>query len=101
MINRFFVLYLHHDAYSQICCSSRVEASEHLGQVVFTTGNTPLGIYDDKTELFTWEPSLLQQYNEMSLEEQARSDHQMIAIVQSLRNGLVPNSQISSLVNTQ
>ncbi|MBD2701439.1 hypothetical protein IC229_12375 [Spirosoma sp. BT702] len=85
-MNRFSVLYLHHDAYSHVGCATLAEADNLLGQVFSTTGDTPVGIYDAKTELFSWEPVLQQQYNQMSLEEQGRLGHEMIAIVQSLRD---------------
>lgn len=85
-MTRFSVLYLHHDAYSHVGCSTLAEADNRLGQVFSMAGDTPLGIYDAKTELFAWEPTLQQQYNQMSLEEQGRLGHQIIAIAQSLRN---------------
>ena len=67
-MNRFSVLYLHHDAYSHVGFSTLAEADRCLGQVFGTMGDSPLGIYDAKTELFAWEPGLQQQYNQMSLE---------------------------------
>ncbi|GAB4025460.1 hypothetical protein [Spirosoma koreense] len=85
-MNRFFVLYSVHGQYFQIGCTDLANARQLLEQIGLTTSGLTLGIYDAKTELFSWETFLQQQYDQMSLEEQGKLGHQIIAIAQNVLN---------------
>lgn len=84
-MNRFSVLYLLNDQYHQVGSNSHDEAVALLDKLQTTTKRIPVGIYDAKTELFEWEPSQEEQYNQADIEEQGRLGIQIITIAQALR----------------
>ena len=85
-MNRFSVIYLLKKQYYNIYCATHAEADTILQQVSATKGGTPIGIYDDKTELFYWEPTRQIKYDQASIEEQGKWGTNIIGIAQSLRH---------------
>ncbi|WP_247236468.1 hypothetical protein [Telluribacter sp. SYSU D00476] len=83
--NRFSVLYLRHDQYHHVGCSTYQQAQTMLESLAEEEERAPVGIYDDKTELFEWEPNGQQVYNQASIGEQGKRAEEIIRIAQSLR----------------
>lgn len=84
-MNRFSVLYMLKGQYHHIGASTHAEAVSLLQNLSTNTKRVPIGIYDDKTELFEWEPSRQQIYTTGTIEEQGKLADQIITIAQSLR----------------
>jgi hypothetical protein len=85
-MNRFSVIYLLKKQYYNIYCATHAEADSVLQQVSGTKGCQPIGVYDDKTELFYWEPTRQTKYDHATIEEQGKWGTNIIAIAQSLRH---------------
>jgi hypothetical protein len=85
-MNRFSVIYLSRKQYSQILCETHSEADAVLRKLIAQKRKSPVGIYDDKTELFYWEPIRQQKFDRLALEEQGKLGNEMIAIAQTLRS---------------
>lgn len=83
--NRFSVLYLRHDQYHHVGCSTYQQAQTMLESLAADEERTPVGIYDDKTELFEWEPDGQRDYDQASIGEQGKRAEEVIRIAQSLR----------------
>lgn len=84
-MNRYSVVYLNGKQYNQIYCQTQTEAAAALRHESRHKNHIPIGIYDAKTELFAWEPSWQQLYDQAGFDEQPLIEAQMIAIAQSLR----------------
>ena len=84
-MNRFSVLYMFKGQYHHIGATTHQEALSMLHNLSTNTKRVPVGIYDAKTELFEWEPSRQQNYNQADFEEQGKLATQIITIAQSLR----------------
>ena len=61
------------------------QAREALSLLLEDEERTPVGIYDDKTELFEWEHSLREEYEKASMKEQGQRGAEIINIAQALR----------------
>ena len=103
-MNRFSVIYMLRKQYFNIDCATHSEADSILQQLSATKGCQPIGIYDDKTELFYWEPTRQNQYDKAGIEVQGKLGDQIIAIAQSLRHRddkwLHHSDSISQLLST-
>lgn len=84
-MKRFSVIYLLREQYHHIACSTQAEAKSILQRLSADGRRKPIGIYDAKTELFEWEPTRQQNYNQAGIEEQGRQGDQIITIAQALR----------------
>ena len=84
-MKRFSVLYLFKKQYHHILCTTHSEADSELRKLFTNKKKIPLGIYDDKTELFYWEPSRQQKFDRFTLQEQGKVGNEMITIAQNLR----------------
>lgn len=84
-MKRFSVIYTLKKQYFQIYCSTLPEAKAILEQISGKEGRVSIGIYDAKTELFSWEPGRQDKYNQAGIEEQGKLGNQIISIAQSLR----------------
>lgn len=85
-MNRFSILYLFKGQYYHITYPTRLEAENALNHYPPTQKGMPLGMYDAKTELFSWGASRQSEYNHLSIEEQGRRGNEIIKIVESLRS---------------
>lgn len=83
--NRFSVLYLFHERHQHVGCTTYLRAQEILLALSADPTRTPLGIYDDKTELFEWDPSLRSEFDRAEIREQGARGHEIISIAQALR----------------
>lgn len=86
-MNRFSVLYLLSKKYEHIPCATHDEANAVLQQMLIQEEGKPIGIYDDKTELFYWEPIQQRKYNHADIEHQGKLGEKIITIAQNLRLG--------------
>jgi hypothetical protein len=84
-LRRYSVVYLLREQYRQLNCSTREQAREALNLLLEDEDRTPVGIYDDKTELFEWEHSLREEYEKASMKEQGQRGAEIINIAQALR----------------
>ncbi len=84
-MKRFSVLYTLKHQHHQIYCATLAEANTVLQQIAGKGGRTPIGIYDAKTELFTWEPGRQDKYDQADIGEQGKLGNQIITIAQALR----------------
>ncbi|WP_191908948.1 hypothetical protein [Larkinella humicola] len=85
-MKRFSVLYLFKKQYHHILCETHSEADTELRKLFTKKKKIPLGIYDDKTELFYWEPVRQQRFDRLTVQEQGKVGNEMIAIAQNLRS---------------
>lgn len=85
-MNRFSILYLFKGEYYHITYPTRLEAESALKGDALPQKGMPLGMYDAKTELFSWDTSRQTEYNHLSIEEQGRRGNEIIKIVESLRS---------------
>ena len=85
-MNRFSILYLFKGEYYHITYPTRLEAENALKGDALPQKGMPLGMYDAKTELFSWGASRQTEYNHLSIEEQGRRGNEIIKIVESLRS---------------
>ncbi|UFH53736.1 hypothetical protein [Spirosoma sp. KNUC1025] len=84
-MKRFSVIYTLRKQYHQMYCATLEEAKTALQQISGIKGRVPIGIYDAKTELFSWEPRQQDAYNHADIEEQGKLGSQIIGIAQALR----------------
>lgn len=84
-MNRFSIIYLANNQYQHISYDTQAEAESALALLSNQEGQTPLGIYDAKTELFYWEPTRQDYYNQATIEEQGKFGNQIISIAKTLR----------------
>jgi hypothetical protein len=84
-MNRFSVIYTLKEQYHHIVCSTHEEAVSVLQNVPSNPKRTPVGIYDAKTELFEWETSRQNTYEQADFEEQGKLANQIISVAQALR----------------
>ena len=84
-MNRFSVLYILKKQYHQLSFATRSEAEAVLGKITRNRRGVPIGIYDAKTELFSWERDRQKKNSELSFSKQAKEEDSMITIVQNLR----------------
>ena len=103
-MNRFSVIYLLNKHYHHIPCATHDEADAILQQMLFhNKEGKPVGIYDDKTELFYWEPIQQRKYNRADIEHQGKLGERIISIAQHLRlqdEGVPATSSIAQLLQT-
>ena len=66
-------------------CQTDLEAKTALQKISASSGRIPIGIYDAKTELFEWEPTQQQQYNQSGIDQQGQLGEEIITIVQAIR----------------
>lgn len=85
-MSRYSVIYLFKKQYFHISTETYTEADTVLRKLYSKKKKTPLGIYDAKTELFSWEPVRRQQYNRLTVQEQGKLGNEMIAKAQALRD---------------
>lgn len=85
IMKRYSVLYLLKEQYHHIACSTHQEAKTIMQRLLTDAKRTPVGIYDDKTELFEWEPLRQRDYNRAAISEQGKLGDQIITIAQALR----------------
>lgn len=85
-MNRYSVIYLLNKKYEHIPCPTHDEANAVLQQMLIQKEGKPVGIYDDKTELFYWEPIQQRKYNRADIEHQGKLGEQIITIAQNLRH---------------
>jgi len=86
-MNRFSVLYRFNEEYNHISIGTHAEADAILDQLCSAGEKTPVGIYDDKTELFQWVPCPRYgpEVRSVTPDEQDKIDNAMIEIAQQLR----------------
>ncbi len=83
--NRYSVVYLFKDQYKHVVRTTREQALADLSLLLDDRERTPVGIYDDKTELFEWDHSLREEYEKASMWEQGRRGEEVIEITKALR----------------
>lgn len=83
--NRYSVVYLINDQHQHAGCGSYEEAKHLVDKLQDDPNREPIGIYDDKTELFEWEPMLKEIYDQSSIHEQGVHGAEIISIAQALR----------------
>lgn len=83
--NRYSVVYLLNDQHQHVGLSSYEDARTLLDKLQDDPNREPIGIYDDKTELFEWEPMLKEIYDQSSIKEQGVHGEEIITITQALR----------------
>ncbi|GAB3967246.1 hypothetical protein GCM10028806_09240 [Spirosoma terrae] len=102
-MNRFSIIYLANNQYQQISYDTQAEAESVLARLSNEQGQTPLGIYDAKTELFYWEPTRQDYYDQATIEEQGKFGNQIITIAKTLRQAnnesLVADPSLSQLLS--
>ena len=84
-MNRFSVIYLFQKQFHHISCATHTEAEALLMHLLTQEDHQPFGVYDAKTELFVWEPTRKDVYDKATMEEQGKSDAQVVQIAQQLR----------------
>ena len=84
-INRYSVVYLLKEQYRHLGCSTYGQAQEALKALLDDNDRTPVGIYDDRTELFEWDAALRDEYEKASMKDQGRKGEDIIRIAQALR----------------
>ena len=82
-MNRFSILYKTKGKYHQMSYATRLEADTVVQKCVRSKRKIPIGIYDAKTELFSWTKQV--EYNQLPPEQQGKKGNEMILIVQHLR----------------
>lgn len=100
-MSRFSLIYAKDGQYQQLYCTSQNEAIGLLQHISVGQIGIPIGVYDAKTELFSWETNRQQQYNRMSIEEQARLGSQIIAVAQTLRRQQEHGAALAGLHQAQ
>lgn len=83
--NRFSVVYLLNEQYKNLDCPTSEQAKMAIQVLLDDKDRKPMGIYDDKTELFDWEHSLREEYEKASMREQGRRGEEIINITKALR----------------
>lgn len=84
-MKRFSVVYTLNKQHYQIYCATLDEAKAVMQKITEKKDRVPIGIYDAKTELFSWEPKRQDKYDHADIEEQGRLGGQIISIAQALR----------------
>ena len=84
-MKRFSVIYLLKEQYHHIGCATHSDAQVVLQNLSTDKKRKPVGIYDAKTELFEWDPTRQQDYNQANMEEQGKRGEHIITIAQALR----------------
>jgi hypothetical protein len=84
-MNRFSVIYQYKEQYHHVGRHTLDEARATLEIIANSGTRRAIGIYDDKTELFSWEPNRQGQYDQSPIETQGRLGEQIIHIAQALR----------------
>lgn len=84
-MNRFSVIYQYKGQYHHVGRHTLDEAKATLETIASSGSRKAIGIYDDKTELFSWEPNRQGQYDQSPIETQGRLGEQIIHIAQALR----------------
>jgi hypothetical protein len=85
-MHRFSILYLLKGQYYHITYPTRLEAEDALSDYSPAQKGVSLGVYDAKTELFSWVSPRQTEYNHLSIEEQGRRGNEIIKIVEHLRS---------------
>lgn len=83
--NRYSVLYLRNDQYHHVGCSTQADAQSVLGLMMTDEDRIPVGIYDQKTDIFEWE--IIGQYfhsKDSEADQQERYGH-ILTIARALR----------------
>ncbi|MPR32509.1 hypothetical protein GBK04_03895 [Cytophagaceae bacterium SJW1-29] len=83
--NRYSVVYLLKEQYKHLGCATYAQAQAALGVLLDDKDRTPVGIYDDRTELFEWDAALRDEYEKASMRDQGRKGEEVIRIAQALR----------------
>ena len=73
------------EQYHHVGANTQEEAKTVLQNLTSDERRVAIGIYDSKTELFSWEPTRQQHYNQASIGEQGYYDNHIVNIVQALR----------------
>lgn len=83
--NRFSVVYLFHDRHQHVGCTTHEKAQAILQSLASDPARTPVGIYDDKTELFEWDLAIRSEFDQADIREQGYMGNEIISIAQALR----------------
>lgn len=83
--NRYSVVYLFKEHYRHLGCSSYAAAQATLKTLTDHNERIPVGIYDDRTELFEWDAALRDEYEKASMKDQGRKGEEIIGLVQAMR----------------
>lgn len=83
--NRYSVVYKLKGHYKHLGCSTYAQAQAALNMVADHADRTPMGIYDDRTELFEWDAALRDEYEKASMKDQGRKGEEIVGIVQAMR----------------
>jgi hypothetical protein len=83
--NRYSVVYLFKEQYRHRGCSTYGEAQATLQALNDADERIPVGIYDDRTELFEWDAALRDEYERASMKDQAQKGAEIIRIAQAMR----------------
>lgn len=84
-MNRFSVIYQYKGQYHHVGRHTLDEAKATLDTIANAGNRKAIGIYDDKTELFSWETVRQDQYDQSSIEIQGKLGEEIIHIAQALR----------------
>ncbi len=84
-MNRFSVLYQYKKQYHHLSYTTRSEAEAVLNKFSRKRKGIPIGIYDAKTELFSWEHTRQKKHSQLSFGGQAKEENAIINVVQNLR----------------
>jgi hypothetical protein len=83
--NRYSVMYLFKAHYRHLGCTTYAEAQDTLKRIAEDADRTPVGIYDDRTELFEWDAALREEYEKASMKDQGQKGGEIIRIAQAMR----------------
>lgn len=84
-LNRYSVLYTVNGQYQHIGCSSQEESQSVLANMMTDEFRIPIGIYDEKTDLFEWE-MIGQYFHSMDPEnDQRERQNEVMNVVRALR----------------
>lgn len=83
--NRYSVVYLFKEQYRHLGCSTHAAALTTLKTLTEQHERIPVGIYDDRTELFEWDAALRDEYEKASMKDQGQKGGEIIKIAQAMR----------------
>ncbi len=84
-MNRYSVLYTVNGQYQHIGCSSQEESQKVMANMMTDEFRIPIGIYDEKTDLFEWE-MIGQYFHSMDpIEDQRDRHNEVMNVVRALR----------------
>ncbi len=83
--NRYSVVYHFKEQYKHLGYPTYAQAQAAVKVLLDDKDRTPVGIYDDRTELFEWDAALRDEYEKASMKDQGRKGEEIIGLVQAMR----------------